>query len=412
MFEALVQTQMAFLGRQPIFDRARNLFGYELLYRAGEASTAFDAKDADFATQTVINNTINVIDLDDIAGVGPRVFVNITQRLLLDGTYALLPQERTVIELLETIEPTSEVIEACVTLKNAGYVLALDDFVMSAAYKPLLDLADIVKFDFRSSTLEQRKEIARFATPRRLLLAEKIETHEEFEEALRLGFTYFQGYFFCKPQIIKGKDIPAQKQSYLRFLQEVNRPLLNFDSIEQIVKTEISLSAKLLRYLNSPSLGFRQKISSIRKALVLMGERPLRRWATVVALSAMSSDKPSALLNTCLVRARFGELLAQPLNLMDRQMDLFLVGLLSGLDALMDQKMEVVIASVPLADDVRAALLGTDSPFTKVHQLVVALERFDLVLAEQIAISLGLTAATVEESYRQGLTWADNALCE
>src|SRR5262245_16950807 len=280
----------AFVARQPIFDRNCGVFGYELLFRAGSAN-AYSGNDGDKASSTVISDSLHVHGLESLTA-GKKGFINVTRRLLLQDLITVLPSKLTVVELLESITPDPEVIQACRKLRQAGYIVAMDDFVFDPKYAELLHEVDIIKVDFMGTTSEQRSRFAEsFKSNGTRLLAEKIESRNEFDEALRLGYALFQGYFFCKPQVVQGKDVPTSQLGYLRFLQQVNAPEINFDNLEQIIKSELSLSYKLLKYLNSASFGLRSKVTSIKQALVLLGVRPLRKWASLMALSSLRSDK-------------------------------------------------------------------------------------------------------------------------
>ena len=396
-----------FLGRQPVFDRRQKVFGYELLYRSNDKKNAYDHRDGDQASRAVINNSLNVLPLTDVVGER-RAFVNITRQLLVDGTYAVLPRERTVIELLETVEADQEVLAACKALKNNGYMLALDDFVLSPQSSALVEYADILKIDFLSTDANTRRWfVEEFGGGRLMMLAEKVESHSDFEEALGLGYTYFQGYFFCKPEIVAGKDVPALKHAYLRFLQQVNQPTINYDQLEETIKHEVSLSAKLFRYLNSAALGVRHRLNSIKQALALLGEGPLRKWASIVAFSALAEDKPTELLVTCLARARFCELMAPEIGLKGRKLDMFLMGLFSAVDALMDQPLDLLISQIPIPDDVSAALLGANTLLGRAYRLVLAFERSSAPLIDATAKTLNVPTQQAADLFCASLKWAD-----
>jgi EAL and modified HD-GYP domain-containing signal transduction protein len=398
-----------FLGRQPIFDKRLDVYGYELLYRSG-AENAFTGDDGDQATRVTIGNSLNVVGLSDVVGA-KMIFFNITRDLLMDEFYAVLPPRRTVVELLETVEPDEEVIAACAQLREEGYLLALDDFVLGDAYRPLLAIADFVKVDFMATEGEQRRAlVAEFGRPDLSFLAERIEKPEEFEEAVALGYKYFQGHFFCKPKIIRGSDIAGGKQKYLLFLRAVHGEQIDFDQLEKIIKSDGSLSIKLLRYLNSAALGMREKITSIKQSLVLLGERPLRKWASLLAMTCLGEDKPAELVRVSLARAQFCELLSDDLGLNGRQLDLFMLGLLSALDALLDCPLAEVLAHLPLSRDVKATLLGDSTPLGKLQMLALACERGDWKTGTVLGRMLGLPEQRVADVYAESLRWADEVM--
>ena len=406
--EALDKT--VFIGRQPIFDQRLDVYGYELLFRSGRENS-FTGDDGDQATRVTIGNSLNIVGLGDVVGA-KMVFFNITRKLLLDEFYSVLPAGRAVVELLETVEPDEEVIGACEALREEGYLLALDDFVFGPQYRPLLAMTDFVKVDFMATSREERRSLVeQFGRPGLSFVADRIEKPEEFEEAVALGYRYFQGYFFCKPKIIEGRDIPGAKQKYLLLLQVVSGPTIDFNQMEKIVKSDGSLSVKLLRYLNSAALGMREKITSIKQALVLLGERPLRKWASLLALTCLADDKPSELIRTSLARAQFCELLCEDLGLDGRQLDLFMLGLLSALDALLDCPLSDVLAHLPLASDVKATLLGNSTALGKIHMLVLACERGDWKTGSMLGRMLGLPEQRVADVYTESLRWADEVMC-
>jgi EAL and modified HD-GYP domain-containing signal transduction protein len=395
-----------FVGRQPIFDRQRKVFGYELLYRSNGMQNAYAHEDGDQATRRVIHGSLNVVGLEEMTG-GKRSFINITRKLLLGEDYAVLPKEHCVVELLETVEPEAEVIEACRALKKAGYMLALDDFAYAPKYHPLLALADILKIDFLASDAGKRRWFAEKFGRSMALLAEKVETQEDFKQGMSLGYSYFQGYFFCKPEIVARKDIPAFQQNCLRFIHEVNAPKPNYGRIEETIKHDLSLSTKFLKYLNSAAMGMSNRITSIKQGLALLGEKPLRKWATMVALAAMGQEKPSELIVTALVRGRFCEQIAAAAGLVGRELDLFLMGLFSVMDALLDQPLEKALSYVPLPADVTAALLGTNESLGRAYGLALALERGQWTRARGLAGQMGVEPERLSEMYRGAVKWAD-----
>ena len=397
-----------FVARQPIFDRRRKVVAYELLFRSG-MQNFFDYHDADVAASRVIDGSLLGFGLDKLTA-GKRAFINFTRSVLINQLYALLPPRYAVVELLETVEPDDEVVEACQQLKDQGYTLALDDFVFDPKFRPLIALADVIKVDFLLSDSNQRRELAGHLRGEDVeLLAEKVETHEDFTEAMELGYKYFQGYFFCKPEIVRRREIPGFKLNYLRFIQEVNRLDMDFDRLEVIIKQELSLSVKLLRYLNSAWFGWRHEVDSIRHAVRLLGERQIKKWASLVAMTGMGEDKPAELVVTSLVRARFCESLGGLVGLKHRELELFLMGLLSLMDALMDRPLEEAFEGMSVSADVRAALLGGRSPLRPVYDIVEAYERGEWERLTAVVTELGVTESVIAQLYADSVEWADGA---
>jgi c-di-GMP-related signal transduction protein len=399
-----------FVARQPIFERDKTLAGYELLFRTGAGNFFPAGVDPDTASKEIIGQTLSVFGLDALVG-DKLAYVNVTRRILLEGTYAFLPPGRLVLELLENLRPDPETLAACQAAKNAGYAIALDDFSGQPELDAFIPLCDVIKVDFRVAGPDKRREIAeRYADSPVRLLAEKVETIEDFSEALALGYTYYQGYFFCRPEVLSRHDIPVSKLVYLQFLSEINRPALDFRRLEQVIKQDVALSVKLLRYLKAAAFGFRGEITSIKHGLALLGERPFRRWASVLAMAQLSSDRPAELLSTCLVRARFCEQLARDVGFAARELDLFVVGLFSLMDAVVGRPLRELLSDVALPGDLTEALLPTGKPsrLGDVLELVVAYERADWLAVEFGSNKLGLVDSirTLPRYYQDALSWA------
>ena len=229
---------------------------------------------------------------------GRRAFVNCTRDTLIKGLVTLLPSTTTVVEILETVPPDPDVFTACRSLKEAGYLIALDDYVAGDPREPLADLADIIKVEMQLTTEPERVALLKQFGPWRCrMLAEKIETHADFIRARDQGFVYFQGYFFRRPEMLSTRDMPANRLNYLRMLQEVSRPDLDLPGLEKLIKSEASVCYRLLRYLNSAIFGFHSEIHSVRHALSILGERDLRRWVRLVAAVGAGQERTTILFS-------------------------------------------------------------------------------------------------------------------
>ena len=317
-----------FVARQPILNRKQKTVAYELLFRTGW-DNAFPQSDPSQASNKIIHDSMMEFGFEFLVG-NNQAYVNITRELLLGEQYSVLPTSGVVLELTEDVKPDPDVLAACHRLKESGYMLALDDFVFDDGYGPLLEIADVVKVDFLATSREEREQLAKKLTQYNVaLLAEKVETGEDFKEGCKLGYNLFQGYFFCEPEIVTRNEIPRFKLNYLRFLQEINSPDVDYDQLEEVIKQEVSLSMKLLRYLNSAALGLSLEVTSIKHALVLLGERNIRKWASAIALASLGEDKPSELAVTGLVRARFCENIGREEGFDGSETDMFLMGMLS-----------------------------------------------------------------------------------
>ncbi|HVG38774.1 MAG TPA: HDOD domain-containing protein [Pyrinomonadaceae bacterium] len=400
-----------FIARQPIFDRQQKVFAYELLFRSGETKNYVDRTDLDQISSKVIADSCLLLNVEDITA-GKKAFVNVTRDVLMGEYFHMLPVGLTAVELLETIEPDEAVIKACRGLKAAGYTLALDDFVYSEKWQALVELADIIKVDFLTTTSGEQKELVDKFTPLGVrFLAEKVETQEVFQQAVGMGYHYFQGYFFCRPVILSNKDISGSKLQYVRILQEIHRAELDFRRLEQIIKLDLSLSYKLLRYINSASLGRRNTISSIKQALDLLGEREIKRWVSLIALAGMSTDKPEELVTHAVIRAKFCELLAPSFRLESRAEDLFLMGMFSLVDAILDRELKGILVEMPIDEDIKLALLGETSDLKKVYDYMLDYEKADWERLVEKSGEMGFTnaEATLPRLYLNAVNWAEKS---
>ncbi len=392
---------LRYIARQPIFDRHEEVFGYELLFRDG-LENAFHG-DVDEASRATLDRSL-LMGLDVLCD-GRRAFVNCTRDVLVRGLVTLLPSTTTVVEVLESVPADAEVMQACHDLKDAGYAIALDDYVADDPREKLIEFADIIKVEMRLTTAEERAQLIRRYGPWRCrMLAEKVETHAEFAQARDQGFVYFQGYFFRRPEILSTHDVPANRLNFLRMLQEVSRPELNLPAVEKLVKAEASVCYRLLRYLNSMKFGLRNEIHSVRHALTILGERDLRRWVRLVATVGAGQDRSSDLVLSALVRGRFGELLAQRVPRGDS--DLFLLGLLSLIDAMLEMPMADILDRISLDQATKAVLLGQPSSLSPVFQLMLAHESGAWGEAVRLSQGLGLDPEAVATDYWAAQKWA------
>jgi c-di-GMP-related signal transduction protein len=317
----------------------------------------------------------------------------------------LLPSGQTVVEILETVPADELVVAACQRLKEAAYMIALDDFGVNDPREALTDLADIIKVDLRATSPEDAAAmVKRYGPWRCRMLAEKVETRDEFEAAKKAGFVYFQGYFFRRPEILTAHEIPANRINYLRMLKAVSLPELDVREIENLVKGEASLCYRLLRYLNSAAFGFANEIHSVRHALAILGEREVRRWIRLVATLGAGQGRTSELVLSAIVRARFCELLSPKIAHGDS--DLFLMGLLSMMDVILEIPMSQVLDNVPIDQETKNLLLGGASRLRPFYQLMLAQESGEWKTASELASQLHLGDSDVAGSYWQAMQWA------
>jgi c-di-GMP-related signal transduction protein len=401
-----------FVARQPIFDRQRRLYGYELLYRSDPSRNQFDGTEAGSATAQVISSALLSIGLQSILG-GKKAFVNFNQLLLSDGTYRSLPPEATVLEILETVEPTPGLLALCRRIHQEGYTIALDDFVFSPQFEPLTRLAQFIKVDLRITGKPEQERLLATYRPRGIaMLAEKVETYEEFEWARAAGYDYFQGYFFARPSLIRSPALPASKLNCLRLLCEMQHPDLDYTNLESLIRVDVALTYKLLRYVNSALLGRRDEIRSIRQALVIVGNDNIRHWVALATLPMLAIDKPGELATTSIVRARFCELLAQLAGI-PCQNEAFLMGMFSVLDGMLDRPLDQALLSMSLGPEITQALLGTAADpnlLSKIYRLTRRYELGDWVEVEELARACGFSASAAVDAYLGATLWAAQML--
>lgn len=391
----------SYVARQPIFTADEKVFGYELLFRDG-VEDYFREEDADAASRKTLD-TSQQMGLETLCD-GQRAFVNCTREVLLKDYMTLLPSPHAVAEVLESV-PADDLVKAALQrLKQAGYLIALDDFAPDDPRTPLAELADILKVDMRSTSPAERTALVKQFGPWRCrLLAEKVENREEFNAAKTAGFVYFQGFFFRKPELLQAREIPANRLNYMRLLQAVSKPDLEVREMEELIKHEASVCYRLLRYLNSAAFSIRNEVHSIRHALTLLGEREVRRWIRLVVTLTAAENRSSELVNTAMTRARFCELIST--RVPHGESDLFLMGLLSMIDAILEVPMMTVIENIPLDRDTKAVLLGTDSKLMPIYKLMLARESGDWKGTSAGARQLGLSESDIAQAYWQAMQW-------
>ena len=399
-----------FAARQPIFDLDMNVVAYELLFRTS-LDNFYDIKlDGDESTAKLISNSFLLIGLDTITKQ-KKAFINFTKKLLINKAPTVIPNNLISVEVMEDIEVDADVIKACSDLKDSGYEIVLDNFVYNDEYKSLVDLADIIKIDFHQTRGDERREIVeRFKECGIKFLAEKVETVEEFEKAISYGYDYFQGYFFCKPIIISERDIPMSKLNVLELINEINKPDVEFEKLEEIIKHDLSLTYRLLRFINSAYFNFSMKVESIRHVLLLIGMREIKKWASIISLAAIGEDKPVELLNVSLVRAKFCEFIAEEIGQKRNEHNFFMMGLFSLIDALLDRHMEDVLKDIYIEVEVKAALLGEENIYSDVCNLVIAYEKGDWENVKDYSEKIGVNEIVLPTYYFSSTKWANVTL--
>lgn len=391
--KSTVVTSTRYLARQPILDSRENVFGYELLFRGGP-ETLFSARNSDHASLSTMDYSLTLANSSFTNG--KRAFINCTRELLVSGLVTLLPADQTVLEILEDIEPDPAVVSACRHLHTIGYSFALDDFTSDRLGTPFLDIATFVKVDLRANPASQIGPLAVKLARRGLrLIAEKVESREELDCSLQAGYHLFQGYFFCKPTIVKSRDISTAQLNQLRLLQTTVDPELDLRALEMIIRSDVSLCYRLLRYLNSAAFGL-YPVRSIMHALTLLGEREVRKWIALVTAASLGGNKTPELVRLALVRAKVCEFLAPRKD----AEDYFLAGLFSLLDTMLERPMPQLVAELPVSPQCREALLGLKNPIFTALTQCMACETADLKAESNLPW----------DAYHQATIWADSLL--
>jgi len=394
-----------YVGRQPIYNKKLDVYGYELLFRSGTKNAAsVNSLSADGATSTTIINTFLEIGLERLVG-NRYAFINLTEQFLLEEDSLPISPKQVILEVLEDIPITFKLIKAVERLSNKGFIIALDDYIYNPTHKPLMPLVDIIKIDIMALTqeeiIEHVKILQKFDVK---LLAEKIETIDEFEFCLKLGFDYFQGYFLSRPRIIKSKALPTNKVAVLNLLSVLQNPNSDIEELEEAISFDVSISYKILKLINSSFFSFSREVDSIKQAIVILGRKQLSSWASMIALSKLD-DRPSEMIHLAMTRGKMCEMLAEKSDLKPLE-SFFTVGLFSALDILMERDIESIIAPLPLNDEVENALLKHEGVLGEALKCTLAYEIADFEnVSFQNLIEDDFFIANVE-----AVSWANMAM--
>ena len=389
-----------FVGRQPILDRDLNLYGHELFFRPGAANEF--SGDPESATRSVIDSSLFLMPTDD----RQITFINCTRETLVSGIVTLLPPKTTVLEILEDIDADPEVMESCRSLKRAGYRFAMDDFTENEINLPFLEVAEFIKIDFTLSNAEARQRIYSIASRANItVIAEKVETESDVETAWSEGCTLFQGYFFCKPIMTRPRVVPQNQLVYMRLLAELTREPADLREIESLTMSEPSICYRLLRLVNSVLYALPNPVDSIRSAVMLIGDDEFRKLITIALASMAPTSKSKAAIRVALERAKFCELLAPVLR--ESGSTLYLLGMLSLMDVVLNMPMSQVMDHLPVHEKIRSALLGKRSSLSVALDLVRAREAGGWLETTSIQERIGLPGAIASKFYSDALQWAD-----
>ncbi|MEW6992837.1 EAL and HDOD domain-containing protein [Colwelliaceae bacterium MEBiC 14330] len=396
-----------YAARQPILDKSKNLFAYELLFR-DSIDNVFPDIDGDEATSKMVEASQFNMGVSEFTG-SKTAFINFTLETLEKGYPEMLAPDEVVVEILETVKPGKKLLALCKDLHAKGYTLALDDYEHQNVWAHFYPYIKIIKIDIQDSSLDDIKQIlaATKNYPHIKMLAEKVETYEEYNAMLNLGFDYFQGYFFAKPEMVKTKSLSPSQMAMAELLYETSKTELDLNNITGVFERDVSLSYKLLRYANSAIFKRRSEISTIKQALVILGSGELKRFIGLMFAVTANPDKPSELINLAMTRAKFCELVAQDIP---TQLDIsiaFLTGLLSMIDAILDEEMASILEKLPLSQDIKEPLLTHKGVMAALIKLVEFIEKAEWDKTSIVMEKLKLNKDKVVEHYNIALAWSD-----
>ena len=394
-----------FIARQGIYDKNGKVVAYELLYRNSMENSYNPLIEDEVSTYKVIEN-ISSFGLDILTNK-KRAFVNFSEALIMKDIATLLPKENVVIEVLETVNPSEEIINKLLSLKDLGYYIALDDVVEVEHIVKFIGVIDIVKVDFRLATSEARKKIAYICNKYNIdMLAEKVETSEELNEAKGLGYIYFQGYYYSKPSIFLGKDIAVKNTSIFMLLVELIKENYDIDKVEYIMKTDVALTYKFLKFINSSYFNFLQEIKSIRQAIILIGREELRKWLSILTVVEMSSIN-AGYANIIIIRAKFCEEIANIIS-PNYVPQAFMVGLFSNMHQMIEKNIDYVVKELPLNSEIKNTLLGEQNVLKDILDLALAYENVDSDKITEMRKKMSINEDLLWRLYSKSIEWCSN----
>lgn len=397
----------SYIARQPILNRNKQTVGYELLFRDGP-DNCFPNIGDEQATNRLLNDNFFSSAGEAQLTSGKRAFVNFPYSSIVSGTPLLFPKQSFIIEILENCEPTDELFEAIKKLHQKGYTLALDDFIPNKQWTRFFPYIHIIKFDIRIISIEKAARFIQFYKEKTKLrfLAEKVETQEEYQQAYNAGFDLFQGFFFSKPEMIQRKSLKPSSLTTLRLFKEICVTDVDFDKIEEIIATDLTLSYKLLRHVNALTSMRSKPVTSFKQALIFLGQDQLRRFVTFVATSHAVENKPQSLYNLSLQRAHFCEQLYRTRVPKDSGNQAFLTGLFSLLDSLLDQPLEELIELLPLSEQVKLALTKRAGPLGAILNLTDAYDQANWSLVRKYSAALKINESNIADYYLESVKWS------
>ncbi|EKQ58055.1 MULTISPECIES: HDOD domain-containing protein [unclassified Clostridium] len=399
-----------FVARQPIFNCDNKVVAYELLFRNGQ-NNFYDNIDGNKATLNVIANSFYAFDFKSITS-NKKGFINFTEDLIKNEVATILPSDDVVIEILENVEPTDEIINACKKLKEKGFILALDDFVFDKKYISLIKIADIIKVDFMITKGYERKKIfeLRKVNEKIEFLAEKVESEAEYNEALKLGYTYFQGYYFSRPVVLSTKKIPTNKDTALNIFKTINKEEFDFNELEALIMKDVGLSYKLIKLINSSAYSLRNKVNSIKFALTLLGKKEVIKWLNIVLLNDLKGDNTDELVKISLQRAKLCEFICSMSKYREKRYSAYMVGLFSVIDAILNCPIDVIIKELCISDEIKEGLIDENSPLNKILKLAIDYEKGRWENIMTCAKEMEVDQKKLAGAYMEFIKWTDDVV--
>ena len=392
--------ELRYVARQPILDASGRVHAYDLNFR--NAPEVIFRRDAEVAMETMLDNEV-LFGLERLSN-GQPAFIGCTGEALADELVLVLTPSLTILGVPANLEPTPRLVDACRTLKARGFRLALDDFAWHEDLQPLVERADYIRMDFRLFGDAERGQLAKRGLSSIAMVAQKVETQEDYRLARDLGFTLFQGDYFCHPTLLKKRKIPANRNYHFEIVRELYRDPLDIRKVSQLVRSDASLMYRLLRLVNSPIYGLYQEVRSIETAIRFLGETAFRRVVSVAVLSELNADQPAEILLMGLLRARFCELSARTFK--QDPAEQYLVGMFSLLPAMLGVSMEEIVANLPFRTDICQALTGTANPERTPLTWLEYHERSDWQACDRLVATCGGNSSQLAQFYEESLIWA------
>lgn len=399
----------SYIARQPILNITQETIAFELLFRDGK-SNSFPNIDPDKATSKIIVDNQLTLGIEEVTGNLPA-YINFHADALIHNFPTFLDPKKIVVEILEDVPISDELLNACKLLKEKGYTLALDDHDFDVKWDPFLSIVDIIKVDILDvSIVDINRFLARLKNYNITFLAEKVETLKEFEQLKILGFTLFQGYFFAKPEMIKQKSIVSSKKHIIDLIGHASSVKFDFEAISEIFSKDLGLTYKLLRFINNPGYGPSKEISSLKHALIYIGELELKKFIALLVLADLNENKPNEIIRISLVRAKFCEQLSLMNNDSENPPKAFLTGMLSLIDGVLNQHINMVMDILPIHSEIKEALVQKENYLAKYLDLSFALEQGEWQQGQKISNSIGGIEENYLKAYQESINWSDAML--